>query len=37
MIVLGFTASLMAGLTLMAFMLLCRIEDARGNAASRIL
>ena len=37
MIVLGLTASLMASLTLVAFMLLCRIEEARGKAASRVL
>lgn len=37
MIVLGLTASLMAGMTLAAFMLLCRIEGARGNVTSRIL
>ena len=37
MIVLGLTASLMASLTLTAFMLLCRIEGTRGKAASRVL
>ncbi|MBB6488001.1 hypothetical protein GGD46_005312 [Rhizobium lusitanum] len=37
MIVLGLTASLMAGMTLAAFMLLCRIEEARGSSASRVL
>ncbi len=37
MIVLGLTASLMASLTLAAFMLLYRIEEARGKATPRIL
>lgn len=37
MIVLGLTASLMAGMTLAAFMLLCRIEQARGIKTSRVL
>jgi hypothetical protein len=37
MIVLGLTASLMASLTLAAFTLLCRIEQARGKTASRVL
>ncbi len=37
MIVLGLTATLMASLTLTAFMLLCRIEETRGKTASRIL
>ncbi|AGB70047.1 hypothetical protein RTCIAT899_CH03165 [Rhizobium tropici CIAT 899] len=37
MIVLGLTASLMASLTLTAFMLLYRLEEARGKATSRIL
>ncbi len=37
MIVLGLTASLMAGMTLAAFMLLSSIEGARGRAASRVL
>ncbi len=37
MIVLGLTALLMASLTLAAFTLLCRIEEARGKAAPRIL
>jgi hypothetical protein len=37
MIVLGLTASLMASLTLVAFMLLSRLEEARGKATPRIL
>lgn len=37
MIVLGLTATLMASLTLAAFMLLCRLEETRGKAASRVL
>ncbi len=37
MIVLGLTASLMASLTLAAFVLLSRIEEARGKATPRIL
>jgi hypothetical protein len=37
MIVLGLTASLMASMTLAAFMLLCRLEGARGRVASRVL
>ncbi len=37
MIVLGLTASLMAGMTLAAFMLLCHIEETRGTSTSRVL
>lgn len=37
MIVLGLTASLMASLTLTAFMLLYRLEEARDKAATRVL
>ena len=37
MIVLGLTASLMASLTLAAFMFLCRIEEARSKATPRVL
>lgn len=37
MIVLGLTASLMASMTLAAFMLLGLIEGARGKTASRVL
>lgn len=37
MIVLGLTASLMAGMTLAAFVFLSLIEETRGKAAPRVL
>jgi len=37
MIVLGLTASLMASMTLAAFMFLSRLEQARSKVASRVL
>ena len=37
MIVLGLTATLMAGMTLAAFALLSRIEGSRSKAVLRVL
>ena len=37
MIVLGLTASLTAGMTLAAFVLLSLVEEARSKVATRVL